>query len=135
MNSKLNSAAQKHADWMAQTRQYSHAGDGGKTFWTRLLAEGYQPSGAGENIAYGHRTVSDVMAEWMQSPGHRQNILNPAYKHVGYGVASHGGRLYWCVVFAAQFDGFMRSATVGIVDESLPEPLTFLKENEDASVL
>lgn len=49
----------------------------------------------GENIAYGNVTADAMMTMWMNSPGHRANILNPAYTHIGIGaVKTAGGRWY-----------------------------------------
>jgi uncharacterized YkwD family protein/spore coat assembly protein SafA len=56
---------------------------------------------AGENIATGQRSASEVMASWMNSPGHRKNILNPAFTHLGVGAAeggSYGGKT-WTQLF------------------------------------
>jgi len=57
----------------------------------------YDWSGAGENIAAGYRTAEDVMAGWMNSPGHRDNILNPTYREIGVGYFSGAGDygVYW----------------------------------------
>jgi uncharacterized protein YkwD len=53
----------------------------------------------GENIAFGQRTVSEVMASWMGSPGHRRNI-EADFRDIGVGIAfDANGRIYWCVVF------------------------------------
>ena len=52
---------------------------------------------AGENIAYGQKTASEVFNAWMNSTGHRQNILNKSYKEMGLGVTS--GKVYWSQMF------------------------------------
>jgi uncharacterized protein YkwD len=55
---------------------------------------------AGENIAYGQRTPEEVMNAWMNSSGHRANILNPSYNQIGVGVAkSANGTFYWTQEF------------------------------------
>lgn len=57
-------------------------------------------SAAGENIAYGQRTPQDVMNSWMNSPGHRSNILNATYNQIGVGVAkAANGTFYWTQMF------------------------------------
>jgi uncharacterized YkwD family protein/spore coat assembly protein SafA len=57
-------------------------------------------SAAGENIAYGQRTPQEVMNGWMNSPGHRSNILNPTYNQIGVGVAkASNGTFYWTQMF------------------------------------
>ncbi|KYH34777.1 cysteine-rich secretory protein family protein [Clostridium tepidiprofundi DSM 19306] len=55
---------------------------------------------AGENIALGQRTPKEVMNSWMNSPGHRSNILNPNYTEIGVGIAYSKDRgIYWTQMF------------------------------------
>lgn len=55
---------------------------------------------AGENIAYGQRTPEEVMKGWMNSPGHRKNILNPEFEQIGIGIAKNSnGVTYWTQMF------------------------------------
>ncbi|MFV0428192.1 MAG: CAP domain-containing protein [Arachnia sp.] len=55
----------------------------------------------GENVAYGQRTPEEVVAAWMDSPGHRANILNPAFSKLGMGQTTDGdGRIAWAQNFA-----------------------------------
>lgn len=61
---------------------------------------GIRFSAGGENIAYGQRTPQEVMNSWMNSPGHRSNILSPTYNQIGVGVAkSSNGTYYWTQMF------------------------------------
>jgi uncharacterized YkwD family protein/spore coat assembly protein SafA len=61
---------------------------------------GIRFSAAGENIAYGQRTPQEVMNAWMNSPGHRANILSPSYNQIGVGVAKKSnGTYYWTQMF------------------------------------
>jgi uncharacterized protein YkwD len=90
---ELNKAAQKHADWMASRGQMVHQNLGN-------FMKGY--STAGENIAMGQRNEEDVVRAWLNSPGHRRNILNKNFTHFGFGLASRGGTLYWCAVFTGR---------------------------------
>ena len=55
---------------------------------------------AGENIAYGYATPEAVMNAWMNSPGHRMNILTPEYSYIGVGCCRNGNTLYWTQIFA-----------------------------------
>ena len=55
---------------------------------------------AGENIAYGQKTPEAVVTAWMNSEGHRANILNAGYKSIGVGCYRSGNRLYWTQIFA-----------------------------------
>lgn len=55
---------------------------------------------SGENIAYGQRNEQSVMKTWLNSPGHRANIMNSSFTHIGCGFAySESEVLYWCVCF------------------------------------
>lgn len=61
-------------------------------------------SAAGENIAYGQRTAQEVMTAWMNSSGHRANILSSVYTHIGVGVAkASNGTLYWTQEFTKPY--------------------------------
>lgn len=61
---------------------------------------GIKFSAAGENIAMGQKTPEQVMIAWMNSPGHRSNILNPAYTEIGVGLAKdNNGSCYWTQMF------------------------------------
>lgn len=61
---------------------------------------GIQYTYAGENIAAGQQTPQDVMNSWMNSPGHRSNILNPNYTTIGVGFAKGGAYgTYWTQQF------------------------------------
>jgi uncharacterized protein YkwD len=60
-------------------------------------------SGVAENIAYGQKTPEDVMKTWMNSYGHRSNILNSNFNQIGCGMSfSQNGRVYWCVCFGKE---------------------------------
>ena len=61
---------------------------------------GLKFSAGGENIAYGQRTASEVMNSWMNSAGHKANILSQSFSHIGIGVAkAANGTLYWTQMF------------------------------------
>ena len=82
----LTIASIRQSLYMARTGQFSHVWRDGTTFLARSRAAGYQrPSG--ENIAWGYQTAADVMEAWMNSPHHRQNILNCDARSIGTGVA------------------------------------------------
>ncbi|WP_197064926.1 CAP domain-containing protein [Leptolyngbya sp. KIOST-1] len=100
LNEKLTAAAQRHAQDMATSRRMSHTGSDGSTMRSRIDATQYRWSTIGENVAMGQPTPAAVMRAWMNSPGHRQNILNPAFTELGVGQATGGGRIYWAQVFA-----------------------------------
>ncbi len=88
--------AQDHACWMADTGNFSHKGEGGSTSADRARAAGYDYRFIAENIAFGQRTVDQVVSGWMQSRGHRKNLLSPDAAEIGIGIAANdNGRIYW----------------------------------------
>ena len=90
---RLTAAAQRHAEWMARTGRLTHGGEG--QVWDRVSEAGYRWTWVGENIAETGDPVY-AMKLWMDSPGHRDNILTTKATQMGFGVA--GG--YCCAVFA-----------------------------------
>lgn len=80
-SSKLNRAAQSWTEAMVATGNFSE-GDPG----ARVSAVGFSWSTVGENIAMGYGTPRQVVAAWMASQGHCENILDPIYTNVGTGV-------------------------------------------------
>ncbi|MCP3988851.1 MAG: CAP domain-containing protein [Actinomycetia bacterium] len=97
LNTQLNNAADAHSEDMAINDYFDHTGLDGSKPWDRASAAGYQNSFIGENIAYGYRSSEAVMNGWMNSSGHRANILNCRYNHLGVGVSSQGN--YWTQLF------------------------------------
>jgi uncharacterized protein YkwD len=85
MNLKLNVSAEKHSQEMATKNYFSHQGSNGSQPWDRMRVEGYNYSRAAENIAFGQTTPQQVVNDWMNSTGHRQNILNANLKDIGVG--------------------------------------------------
>ncbi|WP_017307200.1 CAP domain-containing protein [Spirulina subsalsa] len=98
---ELTQAAQNHAEDMAQNNYFSHTGLNGSSVGDRARAVGYNWNYVGENIARGHRSATSVMEGWMNSQGHRENILNPNYTEIGFGVSSdrNSEENYWVQVF------------------------------------
>ncbi|EKE43922.1 hypothetical protein OCGS_1903 [Oceaniovalibus guishaninsula JLT2003] len=83
-NPKLARAARAHAQDMADRAYFAHRSPEGATHGTRIRAAGYAPCGAAENIAEGLKSRADAMAAWMDSPGHRRNMLHPRMREYGY---------------------------------------------------
>ena len=79
----LETAAQAHAQDMARNGFFSHTGSDGSDIGQRLSRAGYRFCFGAENIASGQRGLSEVMAAWMGSRGHRRNILNRKAQAVG----------------------------------------------------
>ncbi|MFC7528144.1 CAP domain-containing protein [Actinoplanes sp. GCM10030250] len=95
----LITASLRQSWYMARTRLFSHVWRDGSTFVTRTRAAGYRQP-AGENIAWGYRSANEVVDAWMESPGHRANILNCGAKSIGAGVAyAADGTPYYTQVF------------------------------------
>ncbi len=81
-------------------KSFSHTRPNGSSFSTALSESGVKFMGAGENIAWGQRSPEEVMNGWMNSSGHRANILNSSFKKIGvaYYVGANG-RTYWTQLF------------------------------------
>lgn len=96
---RLRDAARGHSRDMATNDYFSHTAPDGRSPFDRMRAAGY-PDPAAENIAMGYRTPADVVAGWMDSDGHRRNLLDCSYRATGVGL-HHGphGRPYWTQVF------------------------------------
>ncbi len=88
INQDLMKAAQAKANDMAKRDFWSHVTPNGRQPWSFMVAAGYQYEAAGENLAYGFSTSSQVMTAWMHSPEHRANILDGVYQDVGFGMAN-----------------------------------------------
>lgn len=87
----LQTRAQLHAQKMARENNLKHSQLGGTLFFAE-----------GENIAMGQISEEEVVLQWMESDGHRKNILNPRFTHIGFGVAmQEDGVIFWCVQFGS----------------------------------
>ena len=106
IDQNLEKAADLHTQNMAKLDFFSHTGKDGKNSSTRAKEAGYESTVVGENIAAGYRTPKDVVDGWIASPGHRANMLNPAYNEIGLGhyflqndTGSVNYNNYWTQVF------------------------------------
>lgn len=82
-------------------KNFSHTRPNGNSFSTALRDNGVSYRGAGENIAWGQKKPAEVMKGWMNSSGHKANILNKNFTKIG--VANHknaAGKNYWVQIFA-----------------------------------
>lgn len=111
---QLGQAAQGYAEDLATYNFFSHVGPDGSTMLTRIEATGYDFVAAGENIAAGQRTAASVFEGWMNSPGHRANILKSDYTEVGFGRFDAPGSSdygqYWVQNFGKPQQGATGSA-------------------------
>lgn len=99
-NWQLCRVARYKSQDMANKNYFSHTSPTYGSPFTMMQNFGIKFSAAGENIAKGQRTPQEVMVSWMNSPGHRANILSPVYNQIGVGVAKDAsGRYYWTQQF------------------------------------
>ena len=83
MDPKLIRSSRAHVKWMARNDNLTHTN-----------------AAVGENIAWNQINASSVVRDWMNSPGHRANILSNGYTRIGVGMArASDGSLYWCQQF------------------------------------
>ncbi|MFE7773533.1 sigma-70 family RNA polymerase sigma factor [Streptomyces sp. NPDC057445] len=101
-NDKLATAAGNHSADMAARDFFDHTNPDGKDPGDRITATGYRWSTYGENIARGQQTPASVMDSWMNSPGHRANILNCSFKEMGVGIHNGSGGPWWTQAFGSQ---------------------------------
>lgn len=88
LNGYLNQAAQAKANDMAARDYWSHTTPEGTQPWQFISSTGYVFTYAGENLAYGFDTSAATLAGWMNSSGHRANVLKAEYTEVGFGIAN-----------------------------------------------
>ena len=91
----------------AQTRagelqtSFSHTRPSGASCFTALTEAGVSYTRAGENIAYGQSTPEAVVQSWMNSSGHRANLLSSSFTTIGVGYTVVNGTAYWAQLFTA----------------------------------
>ena len=97
VNWELARVARYKSEDMVANRYFSHTSPTYGTPFQMIRAFGLSFRSAGENIAYGQRTPAAVVGAWMNSSGHRANILNSSYTHIGVGYHEAGN--YWTQMF------------------------------------
>jgi uncharacterized protein YkwD len=97
----LRTASQRHAEDMARRRYFDHRAPDGSQPKDRVQRAGYQPRLTGENIAFAPESAEEVVAGWLDSPGHCANIMDARFAETGIGVASgrERGHIYWVQSF------------------------------------
>lgn len=100
-NEELAKLARAHSQDMVDRNFFSHENPDGKSPFDRMREAGIGYHIAAENIAAGQASPEKAVAEWMNSEGHRKNILKPELAELGVGIA-RGGRygIYWTQTFA-----------------------------------
>ena len=101
LNGLLTNAAQAHSADQAAANTMSHTGTDGSSPGDRIARAGYRFSAWGENVAAGYPDAASVMDGWMNSAGHRANILNGTFTEIGIGLAhAANGAPYWTMELA-----------------------------------
>lgn len=99
-NPQLSKVARYKSQDMISKNYFSHQSPTYGSPFKMMQSFGIRFTAAGENIAMGQKTPQQVMNAWMNSPGHRSNILNPRFTQIGVGLAiSRNGRPYWTQMF------------------------------------
>lgn len=88
LNDKLTDAARQKAADMFANQYWAHNSPAGRDPWSFITASGYSYLYAGENLARDFADSNGVVTAWMNSPTHRENLLNPKYKEVGFAVVN-----------------------------------------------
>jgi len=104
ISSTLVNAAQKHSNYQYNKKTMTHEENvsGYRKAMDRVLKAGFKnPSYVGENVAHGQETIENVIKSWMNSSGHRSNILDKNFTYIG--IARKGN--YWTQDFAASRNG------------------------------
>ena len=97
---RLDAVAQGHSEDMAENNFFDHTNLQGKSPFDRLRDNNIRFMAAGENIAWGHTSPEEVVEGWMESKGHRENILSENFGKIGVGIAeSSYNTFYWTQVF------------------------------------
>ena len=102
IDNRLTVAALDHSRDMANRGYFEHVSPDGITPWARMTAAGYNYSAAGENIAAGYSSTDAVFNGWMNSSGHRANILNCSFRNMGLSMVNQPGSpwtYYWTQMF------------------------------------
>jgi uncharacterized protein YkwD len=86
-NPALDLAAQKKAEDMVANQYFAHTSPQGRTPWDFIKDQNYNYLVAGENLAVNFQSAEGVEEAWMNSPGHKANILNKDFKDIGIGIA------------------------------------------------
>jgi len=105
LSPELGGAAQDYSQVLATSGCFEHTCGAVPNFAERAARSGYTGwTALAENIAAGYPTAEAVVSGWMNSPGHRANMLSPNYTEIGVGVVNDGGKLgtYWAEEFGAR---------------------------------
>ena len=99
-NPRLGQAAMKHACDMAQNNFFGHRGTDGSNSQARVRQAGYRECLVAENLAWGYPTSQQIISGWMNSQGHRFNMLHPRAYEMGIGITQGPKGPNWVLVVA-----------------------------------
>ncbi len=125
-NYKLANAARAKGQDMINKDYFSHNTPSGATPWTFILNAGYNYIYAGENLAMNYSVAEDIVNAWMNSGGHRANILGTNYKELGVGVVTGEFQGYTTTMVVQMF-GTQATSTY---NPSTPKATTPSKKSE-----
>ena len=130
LNDKLTAAAQAKAADMFVHQYWAHTSPQGRDPWSFITAAGYNYLYAGENLARDFADSASVVQAWMNSPSHRENLVNPRYLEVGFAVVNGKYNNYETTLVVQMF-GTRQGATPTVVAPETPSVVTLpeLPEN------
>lgn len=136
LNTELNTAAYDHSYDMARNNYFSHTGLDGSTFSERAIEAGYTGSPRGENIAAGYSSAKNTFNQWVNSPGHLNNMLNSDANEMGIGHATYNGSTYthyWTQIFGKgsavlAVEDFMLAAKINVFPNPVSSILSIKSE-------
>ncbi|MDO8486487.1 MAG: CAP domain-containing protein [Candidatus Staskawiczbacteria bacterium] len=122
-NQNLSNAAKLKAQNMFAENYWAHFSPSGKNPWGFMLSSGYKFSFAGENLARNFSNSEDVVTAWMNSPSHKENIVNSKYQDIGVAVAEgnlNGQKTVLVVqMFGKPYEGIASAPEVNVGDQKL----------------
>lgn len=134
INAQLNAAAQSKANDMVARDYWAHVTPTGEQPWAFMASAGYTYRTAGENLAYGFDNASDTVTGWMNSPPHRENLLNSSFQDVGFGFANssnfvgNGEQTIIVAMYGAQVG--QPAAAVAVAEKPQTKPSAIASEPE-----
>lgn len=132
LNGKLSQAARAKAEDMFANQYWAHTSPQGKDPWSFVKEAGYSYLFAGENLARDFADSKAVVEAWMKSPSHRENLLNPRYKDVGFAVVNGKYHGYETTLVVQMFG--TKAVGEPTVDDA-PLPLDVVSQASGTSVL
>lgn len=115
-NALLSKAAQNKANDMLAKQYFSHNTPDGATPWSFIKAVGYSYTTAGENLAIDFTEAENIQTAWMNSPGHRANIMNKNFEEIGIGIAK------------GTYDNHQTTIVVQMFGTPIPEQVTLQEQ-------